>query len=188
MSVLFSVYAPGSISASNYVSICDKAVGDTLFLYEHLIRNKIVPERWFTFDELSISFSSGSGRYILYRRKPKKEVMILRAIRGYTTFTKTKKTKTAFGDAFAFVPIRLDEVVYRQVQQGPLGIPDPPGIDEPQEVAERPPTPAQTPYEALLRAAERLQHAYPNPPEQAYPNPPEQVEVQTWRARRGGGI
>jgi hypothetical protein len=112
--------------------------------------------------------------------------MTLRAIRGYATFTKTKKTKTAFGDAFAFVPIRLDEVVYRQVQQGPLGIPDPPGIDEPQEVAERPP--AQTQYEALLRAAERLQRAYPNPPEQAYPNPPGQVEVQTWRARRGGGI
>lgn len=104
MSVLFSVYAPGANSASNYVSICKDAVGDTLFLYEHLIRNKIVPERWFSFDELSISFSSSSGSYMLYRRKPKREVMCLRAIRGYAGKLKAKKVKSEF-PGLRFEPI-----------------------------------------------------------------------------------
>jgi len=163
MSVLFSVYAPGSINASNYISICDKAVGDHLFLYEHLIRNKIVPERWFTFEELSISFSPGSGRYILYRRKPKKEVMTLRAIRGYASFAKAKKIKTGvFGEPFTFVPITLDRAEYVAYAQGPQGVP---GI-EPQEPAPPPVRPYADMIRELAQTAQRLQRTYPDEPAQ----------------------
>lgn len=95
MSVLFSVYAPGSMAASNYISICNDAVGDIVFLYEHLIRNKIVPERWFTLNELSIVFGTASGQYTIYKRKPKKEVMSLRPIRGF--FPKKKSPLLGLG-------------------------------------------------------------------------------------------
>lgn len=107
MSVIFNVFLPGATHASNYISICDKAVGDAEFLYNHLVKNNIVPEHWYTPEELSISFSASSCRYIVYRRKPKKELMTIRMFSSFAAKRKKSIYDDPFADAISFKRIKF---------------------------------------------------------------------------------